>query len=308
MTDAERAALRAVEGIVFSLDETATHDGPGLRLTVYLKGCPLRCVWCHSPESQLAEPQIVWYGGRCVQCGGCVEVCPAHQRSFDPLAAPDPDLCLRCERCRDTCPADALEMKGHTTTAGAIVDRAVRLRPFFDASGGGVTLTGGEPTLQPEFCWALLALLQDAGLHTALETTGLCRPELLERLAGVCDLFLYDLKHADPLLHRRDTGVDNARILSNLARLVERGAEVLVRVPCIPQHNGTPEQIAAIAAAARQRGVSRLSLLPYNPATPGKYAWLQRAYALDGLRSQSPAEMAELGALVRGAGLELVPP
>ncbi len=304
MTD--RLARRAVLGTVFAVDETALHDGPGLRMTVYLKGCPLHCVWCHSPESQRSEREVVWYSTRCQRCGACVEVCPEGLRGWDPLAPADLERCRLCERCLNVCPADALEVKGQTMTAGEVADKAVRLRAFFEASGGGVTLTGGEPTLQPEFCEAVLALLRAEGLHTALETTGLVRWPILERLAAVTDLFLYDLKHADNALHRRDTGVPNALILDNLERLVAGGAEVLVRVPCIPGHNGTPEVLAAIAAAARERGVRRLELLPYNPATPGKYAWLRRDFPLAGTVAQSPAEMAALRAVVAASGLEVV--
>jgi len=302
----DRLARRAVLGTVFAVDETALHDGPGLRMSVYLKGCPLRCVWCHSPESQRVEREVVWYSTRCRRCGACIDICPEGLRGWDPIDAEALERCLICERCVDICPADALEVKGRTMTAGEVVEKAIRLRPFFEASGGGVTLTGGEPTLQPEFCEAVLALLHEAGLHTALETTGLVSWSILARLVPVTDLFLYDLKHADDALHQRDTGVSNALILDNLGALVAAGAEVLVRVPCIPGHNATPASIAAIAAAARQRGVRRLELLPYNPATPGKYAWLRRDFPLAGTAVQTAAEMAARRAAAAGAGLEVV--
>ncbi|MCC7495329.1 MAG: glycyl-radical enzyme activating protein [Fimbriimonadaceae bacterium] len=299
-----RSTLRAVVGTVFAVDETATHDGPGLRMTVYLKGCPLRCVWCHSPESQAPEPEIVWYATRCQRCGACVEACPQQIRSFSGDGA-DPAACELCERCVEACSSQAVEVKGQLLTAGELADRALRLKPFY-VHGGGVTLTGGEPTFQPEFCLAALTLLHEGGLHTALETTGLCRPAVLDSLRPVCDLFLFDLKHADDALHRRDTGVSNERILANLAHLTASGAEVLVRVPCIPGHNDDPATIKAIARTAAACGVRQISLLPYNPATPGKYAWLNRDYPLGRREPQSRDQMEHLEALAAAAGLQVV--
>ncbi len=306
MNRRELAALRAVVGTVFAIDQTATHDGPGLRMTVYFKGCPLRCVWCHSPESQNPEREIVWYETRCLHCGACVEVCPAEYRTLDPIRLEVHGECLLCERCTQACPAGAVEIKGSVMTAGEVVKQAVRQRRFFERSGGGVTLTGGEPTLQPEFAEAVLTLLKSEGIHTAIETSGLANGTTYDRLRPLVDLFLYDLKHADDALHRRDTGVSNQRILDNLERLVAAGAEVLVRVPCIPTRNGTPEIIAAIARAARERGVTRVELQPYNPATPGKYAWLQKEYALADLKPQSSAEMAVLEEAARAEGVSVV--
>lgn len=308
MTDAERAVLRATPGLVFAIDQTATHDGPGLRMTVYLKGCPLRCVWCHSPESQLAKPEIVWYANRCLSCGACVDECPEGLRTFDPAARPDTSSCRLCEACVGVCPADALEVKGETMTAGEVVDQAVRQKPFFDSSSGGVTITGGEPTLQPDFVGAGLRLLGEQGIHRAVETCGLAQWWTYAALLPEVDLFLYDVKHADDALHRRDTGVSNAKILDNLQRLIAAGADVLVRVPCIPERNDSPEIIASIAQTVVERGVTRISLLPYNPAAPGKYHWLQRDYPLAGLKPQSAERMAELQGLASDAGLEVLPP
>jgi len=308
LTSAEREVLRSVAGTVFAIDQTATHDGPGLRLTVYFKGCPLHCVWCHSPESQRPQPEIVWYPTRCLHCGACIEACPEGLRTDEHFADFTREACRLCESCVDVCPGAACEVKGETMNAGQLVDQAVRQRAFFDASGGGVTLTGGEPTLQPELTLATCKLLREQSIHTAVETTGLTKWSILDELADVVDLFLYDLKHADDELHRRDTGVSNERILENLGKLCERGAEVLVRVPCIPGYNGRPEVIRDIAEAARRCGAKRISLLPYNPATPGKYAWLQREFPLAGLKTQSADEMAALADIAARAGLEVVPP
>ncbi|MBM3217016.1 glycyl-radical enzyme activating protein, partial [Candidatus Poribacteria bacterium] len=278
MRDAEREALRSVAGTIFAVDQTATHDGPGLRMMVYLKGCPLRCVWCHSPESVSPRPEVVWYEARCVRCGACAEACPIDLRTPEPILPADRDreACLRCGKCLDACEHDALEMKGYTTTAGDVVDEARALKPFFRRTGGGITLTGGEPTLQPEFAYSVLALCRDEGVHTAIETTGVTTWVRLERLATVTDLFLYDLKHADGEKHISFTGVPLTHVTENLTRLIDGGADVIVRVPVIPGYNGGAEDIQNIGRLARSLGAQRISLLPFNPSASGKYSWLQK--------------------------------
>ncbi|MFW6162254.1 MAG: glycyl-radical enzyme activating protein, partial [Planctomycetota bacterium] len=274
---------------------------------VYLKGCPLRCVWCHSPESVSPRPEVVWYELKCGRCGACGAACPEGLPPWVEQTEAHRARCRQCGACVESCPAGALAVKGFERTAGAVADEAQRLQPFFRRTGGGVTLTGGEPTMQAEFAFAIAALCGERGIHVAVETCGCSRWERLDRLAGVVDLWLYDLKDADPQRHKRNTGVELQPILDNLARLVVRGADAIVRVPVIPGCNGSPEDIAAIARAARDCGARRLTLLPYNPAAPGKYSWLRRPYPLDGVVRQSDAEMQALEAVVREAGLHVVP-
>jgi pyruvate formate lyase activating enzyme len=315
--------LRSVEGLIFAIDQTAIHDGPGVRLMIYLKGCPLYCLWCHSPESIDPQPQVVWYETRCVRCGKCVEVCPEGLRSPDtsgtsvPLVKHSPHRrdadattvgpCRLCGACVEACEHNALEVKGCLTTAGRLVGEAVRLKPFFRRSGGGVTLSGGEPMLQPEFAYAIAALCREAGIHVALETAGHVHWARLRPMTRVVDLFLYDLKHADSAKHRAYTGVSNRPILDNLRRVVEAGCDVVLRVPLIPGYNDSPDDLLAIARAARARGVTQLTLLPFNPAAPGKWAWLRKPYPLQGAQRQTPEEVALLERVVQDEGLTLVP-
>ncbi|MBI3920114.1 MAG: glycyl-radical enzyme activating protein [Armatimonadetes bacterium] len=311
----DTTTLASTSGTVFAIDETATHDGPGLRMTVYLKGCPLHCVWCHSPESISPEPETVWYQTRCLRCGQCLEVCPHGFEKVDGEINREMEVCRTCGLCVESCPAAAMEIKGYTATAAQIVARAERLTPFFRRSGGGVTLTGGEPMLQFEFAFAVASLCQQSGIHVAIETTGFTSWKRLEKMASVIDLFLFDFKHADDAKHREFTGVSNQPILENLRRLLDltrdnggHKPEVLLRVPVIPSCNGSPDSIRKIGETVAKIGATRISLLPFNPAASGKYAWFLRDYPLQGIKRQTDEEMRDLESLVRVQGLEVVPP
>ena len=293
----DRKNLREVTGTIFDIDQTALHDGPGVRMTVFLKGCPLRCAWCHSPESQAFAPEIVWYETRCTYCEACVAACPQGIRRPGMIAPEDRARCTLCGACIEACPAGALEITGRDVTAGEIAEMALRLPPFFARTGGGVTLTGGEPTAPADFASALASLCRDAGIHVSLETCGLAPWETLERLAEVVDLWLYDLKLADSAAHEQYTGAGNERIIANLRSLVESGANVVVRVPLIPGVNDDDATVRAIAELARVLGVAKIDLLPFNPATGGKYSWLGLPDPLPNAKRQSPEQLAELRAI-----------
>jgi pyruvate formate lyase activating enzyme len=288
-------------GLVFDLDSFAVHDGPGIRLAVYLKGCPLSCAWCHSPESRSPGAQLIFAAERCQQCGACVRACPegVHQVA-DGKHTLWRELCHACGRCAEVCEQGALAIKGYWVEAADVIARAARLKPFFAHSGGGVTLTGGEVTQQADFAEAVLGGCQDVGVHTCIETSGCAPWDTIERLAARCDLVLYDLKLMDDAAHRRWVGASNRLILDNAARLA--GRNVQVRVPLIPGATDTDDNLNAIFAFMRQAGLRRVALLPYNAAAGAKYEWLGAPYTIEGA-PQSADALRRLAIMASDAGI-----
>lgn len=290
------------EGLIFDIDTFAVHDGPGIRMAVYLKGCPLSCQWCHSPESRRPAPELILVPDRCARCGACAAACPqgAHEVGPDRHRL-DRAACVACGLCVEACPQRALTIKGYRLPVAEVVRRAIHLRPFFEHSGGGVTLTGGEVTAQTEFAASVLAGCRAAHLHTAIETCGACDWRQLAPLASAADLILYDLKLMDDSAHRRWTGVSNRQILENAARLPRERTQV--RVPLIPGITDTEVNLRGVFGFVAEIGLRSVSLLPFNPSAAAKWEWLGLRYEIAG-EAQGEEQLAGCLALARAAGLE----
>ena len=291
-------------GLVFDIQRYAIHDGPGIRTTVFLKGCPLDCWWCHNPESQSAEPQIVVIEGRCVRCGECLKVCP-NGDARGSVGADGPP-CTLCGACVAACPTGARRLAGARMTVGEVLAEVLKDRIFYEDSGGGATFSGGEPLLQPQFLKRLLEACHSAGLRTAVDTCGFAPWDDLRAVAPLTNLFLYDLKGADPQGHIDHTGVSSAPILDNLRALGGIHDNIWIRVPILPGLNDDDAQLDAMAGfAASIAGVRQVNLLPYHQTGIHKFRQLGRAYRLERLAPPSPERMEDVAARFRAFGLQV---
>ena len=281
------------EGWIFNIQRFCIEDGPGIRTTVFFKGCPLRCLWCSNPESQLPGPQVYWQSGDCIGCGRCVAACPhgAVRQDADGISIVR-ERCSQCLACVKACPSGAMAVYGKKITTREVLDQVVRDTPFYAQSGGGVTLSGGEPLSQPEFAADILAGCRALGLHTAVETAGFAPREALLKVAAGCDLFLYDVKCVTPQLHRRGTGRENKLILENLKVLSGMGARLWVRIPVIPGFNGSKEEMERIAEwVAPLPGIEKVDLLAYHSMGLHKYEKLGYDYPMAGIKPPGREEL-----------------
>lgn len=267
--------LAQVQGIVFDIQRYSLHDGPGLRTNVFLKGCPLRCQWCANPESQQMQPELAFSAHHCIECGQFAEPCRTCFAAASSSKEGTANLAGRVE----ICPTGALHWIGETRTAGDVLAEVLRDAPFYGEEGG-LTLTGGEATMQPAFAEALLRLAKEAGIATALETAGHTQWRVFARLLPALDLILYDLKHVDCDRHRQYTGLGNELILTNLRQLAAHNAPLIVRIPLIPGFNADTDSLRAMAEFIVELGaaVQRVDLLPYHTLGKAKYRALGRPY------------------------------
>jgi pyruvate formate lyase activating enzyme len=265
-------------GIIFDIKRYAIHDGPGIRTTVFFKGCPLSCQWCHNPEGISSFFELMFRNNRCVGCEECLKTCKKGAISFvNSTPKIDRTKCDLCGECADACPSGALELAGKSYTVEQLLAEIEKDRVFFEESGGGVTFSGGEPLLQADFLKAVLERCKKQGIHTALDTSGFAPYEVINTLKANVDLFLYDLKMIDEKRHIRYTGVSNKIILENLKKLSRNGSRILVRIPLIPQVNDTKDCIQRIAAfIAGILSLKHVSLLPYHDIAAQKYERLNR--------------------------------
>ena len=274
--------MEDMKHIIFNIQKFSVNDGPGIRTTVFMKGCMLNCIWCHNPESKSIRPQVFLNPRRCVGCGECIKACPhsLHAFSEDGTHTIDRQKCVFCGSCVDAC-IGALEMSGKEMTVDEIIAEVMKDKTFYDNSGGGMTVSGGDPMLHPAFTLALLKAAKEKGLHTCIETSGFAKWEDVEALIPYVDLFLWDFKESDPVRHKEFTGVSNERILDNLHRLDAAGGKVVLRCPLIPGYNVRDEHLSAIASLANElTHVVRIDVEPYHPLGKSKSEAIGETYAL----------------------------
>lgn len=269
-----------MEGIVFNIRRYSVQDGPGIRTTVFLKGCPLQCLWCHNPESQSFQPEIYFQSELCIHCGHCIEACPHDMAATE--------SCLLCGACIENCPTEAREWVGAKKNTNELMQVILKDRLFYDESEGGVTFSGGEPLSQPDFLLDLLHACGSEGIHRALDTSGYAPWSVLEQISTETDLFLFDLKVMDPLEHLKYTGVENELILQNLRKLMEMGKRGVIRMPLIPGVNNSANNLKAMADFLLQTSTPWfIQILPYHHMQIGKYQKMGRPYLLPELSPPS---------------------
>ena len=276
-------------GVIFDIRKYSIHDGPGIRTTVFFKGCPLRCWWCHNPEGQDVEPELVYRKSRCIGCDECSKSC---QREAISLVAQsisvNREKCVPCNNCCRVCPSDALSIAGKQMTVKEILEEIEKDRTFYEESRGGVTFSGGEPLMQPDFLNALLNECKERAIHTAVNTCGFAQYEIIDRIRDKVDLFLYDIKTMDNRKHRKYTGASNEQILKNLKKLAESGSSIVISFPIIPGINDDDKNVTRTAKfISSLPNIQQVNLLPYHRAGIEKYKNLGKPYKLDKIQPPS---------------------
>jgi pyruvate formate lyase activating enzyme len=286
-------------GTILNIQRFCTDDGPGIRTTVFLKGCPLRCIWCHNPESQAKRHEIMYDSKKCVACGRCAAVCPRNCHSFDEKHAFGRELCIGCGACAEVCPAKALEIYGKCVTADEIYDEVKRDKVFYETSGGGVTISGGEPLFQPEFTAELLRKCRENGIHTAIETSGFADEKALLAVIEHCDLVLFDIKETDRKRHKQYIGVSLTPILENLKLINKNKIPLIIRAPIIPTLNDREPHFNALKAIRESMESCRgVQIMPYHRVGSYKYELLDKKYICNDIFEPTKEMIEEWGNLI----------
>ncbi|KPK92413.1 MAG: hypothetical protein AMJ94_05010 [Deltaproteobacteria bacterium SM23_61] len=299
--------MSARQGLIFDIQRYSVHDGPGIRTLVFLKGCPLRCLWCSNPEGQETKPELAFRRTLCIGCGACVDVCGSGAILLkDHRVEINRRKCTLCGECTRVCPSEALSMIGRWVTADQILDEVERDRVFYEASQGGITVSGGEPLMQACFTEALLKACKARGIATAIETSGYASWESMEQVIQHTDSVLYDIKQLDALRHHQFTGFSNQLILENARRIAGSGFPLFIRYPVIPGFNDDPKDMDALFHFTKTLpGVRHLDLLPYHRLGESKYAMLGRDYPLGELKPPTGQCLESLAQAAKKRGLEV---
>ncbi|WP_343248630.1 glycyl-radical enzyme activating protein [Diplocloster hominis] len=294
------------QGTIFNIQRFSVQDGPGVRTLVFFKGCPLKCKWCCNPESRDPKPDILFHGTKCLECGRCIANCPNGAiRTETKAKVIDRQACTLCMECVKKCYAGALESVGEEKNAEEIMEEILKDQLIYENSHGGVTVSGGEPAMQADFAAAILKACKENGIHTAMETCGYAKYSEYEKLLPWLDLALFDLKHMDPDVHKKVTGVSNEQILDNMERLCRANVEVIARLPLIPGINTGKENIHKVGTFCQKLHIAQAHMLPYHKLGVNKYESLGIAYPLPETGAVSDGELEEIQEILESYGLKI---
>lgn len=293
-------------GIVFNIQKFSLNDGPGIRTVVFLKGCPLKCRWCANPESQSSKIQVLWDSSKCISCRGCVSSCGEGAISYEEgMIYIDEKRCTGCLSCVKNCPGRALKVEGEEKTVEEVLKVCLQDVDFYEESDGGVTLSGGEALMHPDFSVELLKALKEKGIHTAMETTGYAAPEVFRRVMEYVDYFLFDMKHWDEEKHMEGTGVSNQIILRNMKYAISQGKKVLPRIPVIPGFNESLKDAEGFVERLKEVGAGQAQLLPFHQFGEKKYDMLGKDYSYTDVAALHEDDLREYADIFRKRGISV---